>query len=167
MRYYRCAVTSLPPTAAITVVLDGRTLAAYNGAFVSRGHVYAPVRPFVTQFADRIWYEGAELVIASGSRTVRVRLAGALSGGIDRTYVPLAAVARALGVSARWERGRLLLSRPAALAVATPTPFSALSPQVAPRAVFTPMPVPTPRPVWSGSPLPRRTPLPAPAPTGA
>ena len=135
---------------------------SYNGAYESRGRVYAPLRPFVTAFADRIWFEGDSLVIVRDGRTVRVRLAPLSPDALDCAYVPLATVLRSLGETVRYERGSVIVSRRATAVVETPTPFDPGAPSASPRTVFTPSPVATPRPVWTGSPLPRRTPLPYP-----
>ncbi len=153
-----------PPGAPVTVVLDGRPLAAYVRAYVAGGRVFTPVVPLITRLANRLWFDGGTLVIEREGRSVRVRLASSGAQPLDVAYVPAAATLRALGASVRYEPDahRLLVSMPAREVVASPTPFNAALPQVAPSAVFTALPPPAPRPVWTGSPLPRRTPLPAP-----
>jgi hypothetical protein len=157
-------VPLFPPGVPVTVILDGRPLAAYVRAYIAGGRVYAPVAPLITRLADRIWFEGDTLVVERDGRSVRVRLAPSPGQRFDAAYVPAGATLRALGASVRYDasRHRLLVSTPMRGGVASPTPFDAAAPEVAPSAVFTTVPPPTPRPVWSGSPLPRRTPLPAP-----
>jgi hypothetical protein len=158
------SVMVFPPAAAVTVRFDGRPLRAYHAAYASAGHVYAPLRPFVTAIADRLWYEGDTLVIARAGRFARIRLRPRTPDALDRVYVPLAPVLRALGAGVQYESHTLNIdvrSEP----VGKLAPFDAALPSSAPRAVFTPSPVPTPRPVWSGAPLPRRTPIPIVEPT--
>jgi hypothetical protein len=154
-------VPLFPPGVPVTVVLDGRPLAAYVRAYVAGGRVYAPVAPLITRVADRVWFEPETLVVERAGRTVRVRLAADGPQRLDTAYVPAGATLRALGVTVRYEPNdhRLLVSIPAQEVVVSPTPFNAAAPEVAPNAVFTTVPPPTPRPVWTGSPLPRRTPL--------
>lgn len=155
-----------PPPATVTVALDGRPIPAYHEAFLRSGHTYAPLRPFVTSAADRLWYERGDLVIQRGNRIVRVPIPPRAPGTLDRTYVPLARVLRALGACVEYASRRVDV-RFTRSAVRTPAPFDASRPGVAPRAVFTPEPIETPRPRWSGTPLPRRTPLPVVEPTPA
>jgi len=111
-----------------------------------------------------MWYEGDTLVIVRGGHFVRVRLRERAPDALDRVYVPLADVLRALGALVTYDR-RTVEIRIVARPLGTPTPFDVAAPQVSPSAVFTPAPVPTPRPIWTGVPLPRRTPLPVTAPT--
>jgi hypothetical protein len=126
--------------------------------------VYAPLRPFVTTLADRVWFEGNTLVATSGARSVRITLRAREPDALDRAYVPLAAVARALGAGVNYGGGVLAITLPRAVPLATPSPYDPNGPMSPVRSVFTPMPVPTSRPVWTGPALPRRTPLPAPPP---
>jgi hypothetical protein len=153
-----------PPSAAVTVAVDGRPVRAYHGAYASNGRVYAPLRPFVTGLADKIWYVGDTLIIARNGRYACIRLGPRAPDALDGVYVPLARVARALGASVTYVRRTVEIGI-GAQPLGTPTPFDAAEPQVSPSTVFTPTPVPTPRPVWTGEPLPRRTPLPITVPT--
>lgn len=151
-----------PLAAVVIVVLDGRRIFSYNEAFLSDGHVYAPVRPFVTRLADRISYDGGRLIIVRAGRSVSLRIAPRQPDALDRIYVPLAYVMRALGADVSYRAGTVRVRLTSGMPVATPTPYGG---QVAvPRPVFTPQPIETPRPVWTGIPLPRRTPLPYPTP---
>lgn len=153
-----------PPTAAVTVTIDGRPVLAYHAAYLIGGHVYAPLRPFVTRVAYRFWYEGATLVIERGERRVRVVMQPRQPSALDAAYVPVAGILRALGAAVTYQPQRLDI-RTRYLPLSSPTPFDAALPSASPEVLFTPIPVPTPRPVWSGSPLPRRTPLPITEPT--
>ena len=151
----------------MTVILDGKPVRSYTGAFESAGRVYAPLRPFVTGIADAMWFEGDSLVIVRDGRTVIVRMASREPDALDHVYVPLAPILRSLGEIVEYQPiGQLVVRSPLGPVVATPTPFDSVAPSAAPSAVFTPAPVATPRPVWTGSPLPRRTPIPYPTPRG-
>jgi len=153
-----------PPAAAVTVAIDGHPVLAYHAAYLCGGHVYAPLRPFVTSVAYRLWYEGDTLVIARGDREVRVRLDPRQPAALDDVYVPVARILQRLGATVAYHAKRLDV-RVRYLPLSSPTPFNPLLPSQSPQAVFTPMQSPTPRPVWTGSPLPRRTPLPIVEPT--
>jgi hypothetical protein len=157
-------VIVFPPGPPVTVAYAGRPLSAYHAAYLAGGHVFAPIRPYLTQLADRLWYEGTTLVLARDGREVRIRLMPREPDALDTAYVPIAAIARGLGARVGYDAGRLEID-PCVLPAATPTPFDANAPSVAPSMVFTPAPVATPRPVFSGVPLPRRTPIPIAAPT--
>lgn len=113
-----------------------------------------------------MWYEGDRLVIQRGSRVVSVTMRSRSPDALTATCVPLAPIARALGIAFVYRHGALDLRPRVSRAVAAPTavPVAAL---VEPRIVFTPMPLPTDRPVWSGTALPRRTPIPIVAPASA
>jgi hypothetical protein len=147
----------------VTVVLDGKTVHAYTGAFESAGRVYAPLRPFVTGIADAMWFDGDNLVIVRDGRSVIVRIPSREPDALDHAYIPLAPILRSLGEIVEYEPfGRVVIRSPYQPVVATPTPFDPAAPSATPRPVFTPAAVATPRPVWTGSPLPRRTPIPYP-----
>lgn len=146
----------------MTVVLDGRPVLSYHGAYDAAGRVYAPLRPFVTRMADRIWFKGDRLVIMRAGRRIVLAVPSREPDALDHAYVPLASLARALGARVAFARGRLDVATGALKPVATPTPYAGET--IPPRVVFTPAPVSTPRPVWTGMPLPRRTPLPYPTP---
>jgi hypothetical protein len=147
-------------------LVDGHPIAAYRGAYLSEGRVFAAVAPLMTDLADRVRWEGATLVIERGGRDVRVRLPNTAANELDAAYLPAAPVLRALGATVRYEPAtrRLIVSIAYRRVPASPTPFNAVAPQVSPGAVFTPSPAPTPKPLWTGSPLPRRTALPLPPP---
>ena len=151
-----------PPAAPVIVVLDGQPVMSYTGAFESEGRVYAPLRPFVTRVADRMFFEGDSLVIVRDGRSVIVRMSAREPDALDHVYVPLAAVLRSLGLGVEYNAGQVNVRTSLQLVVATPTPFDPSAPFATPNAVFTPIPTPTVRPVWTGAPLPRRTPIPYP-----
>jgi hypothetical protein len=146
------------------VLIDGRPLATYVRAYVAGGRVFAPLSPVLTRVADRLWFEGNELVVERGERRVRIRLASVPGDRLNGSYVAVGPVLRALGASVRYDSGsrRLSVRLSPHATVVSPAPFDATLPSVAPNAVFTPAVPSTPRPIWTGSPLPRRTPLAAP-----
>ena len=155
-----------PPPTPVTVLVDGRPLAAYERAYVARGRVFAPVSPLLTRVVDRLWFDGQH----DGARARRAARSRALppaaAARLENAYVMVGPVLRELGIAVRYEAAgqRLSVSTPGHGAVASPTPFNPAAPTVAPSAVFTPAEPSTPRPLWTGSPLPRRTPLPHPPP---
>lgn len=152
----------LPPVSAVSVFVDGRHVRAYTGAFEIGGHVFASIRPYVTQVADRIWYSGDRLAIERNGRIVYIRMARRAPDALDRAFVPLRAIMVALGAEVRYDAltriVNVRLTRTAR--VASSAPFDPRAGSVAPNPVFTPVPVPTDRPPYVGPPLPRRTPLP-------
>lgn len=153
-----------PPCVAVTVVVDGAPVPSYVGACERAGHVYAPIRPFVTQFADRVYFDGVTLVIVRGHASVRIDDAATRTpDALDLPRYELAPIARALGAALSYDEKLhvLSISLPAPTPAASPTPFDAAAPQAPPSVVFTPVPSATPRPIWTGTPLPRRTPIPA------
>jgi hypothetical protein len=148
----------------VTVVLDGRPVWAYNGAYLSSGHVFGPLRPYVTSVADEASYEDGILVIRRCGHVAYVRMQPRAPDALSQGDVQLAPVLRALGAQVRYDpQTRTLSVRLPPVVTASPTPFAGEVP--APAPVFTPTPVPMPRPVWTGVPLPRRTPLPVSVPT--
>jgi hypothetical protein len=153
-----------PPPAHVTVAINGRPVVAYHRPYLWGGRVYAPLTPFVTNVAFRVWYEGDVLVISRAGREARIRLDPRQPGALDDVYVPIANVLRALGARVTYAPQRLDVQI-TYVPLSSPTPFDATQPSAAPQTIFTPIPSPTPRPVWTGSPIPRRTPLPAAAPT--
>ncbi|MDQ2864695.1 MAG: hypothetical protein M3R51_00570 [Candidatus Eremiobacteraeota bacterium] len=154
--------------AVVTVVLNGFPVRGYIAAVEVRGRIFAPVRPYVTRIADRTWFLGDRFAIERDGRTVYIRLPARHWNGLERTYVPLGKIARALRMSVTYDRiSQTLCIRTVALRpVASPSPFDGRTLPLVPSEVFTPIPVPTVRPVYIGPPLPRRTPLPVAAPTG-
>lgn len=148
----------------MTVVVDGRPIWSYNGAYETAGRIYAPLRPFVTSVADRISFDGTVLTIVREGRSVKLRLPSAERGAWERAYVPIATILRSLGETVEYRNRRVFVRSHDLAVVATPSPFEPAESPAPPRPIFTPIPVPTERPVWTGAPLPRRTPLPFPTP---
>ncbi len=159
-------VPLFPPEAPVAVSVDGRPLSAYVRAYLSGGRVYVPVAPLLTGLADRLWFDGDTMVVQRAGRTVRIRLEPRFRAELRGAYVPAAAALRALGARVLYDGAhhRLTVTVSLRAVVASPTPFNAAAPSVAPSAVFTPFTPPTPRPLWTGSPMPRRTALPFPPP---
>jgi hypothetical protein len=154
-------VPLFPPGPPVTIVVDGRPLAAYARAYLYAGRVLAPARPLLTQVADRLWFEGDVLVVERGARRVRVRVDPELRGQMDALYVTVGPVLRGIGAEVRYDPvARRMTVRSPGQSLASPTPFNPALPSPPPQDVFTPEPIATPRPVWNGSPLPRRTALP-------
>lgn len=164
---YRRAMPILPVAAAIAVLLDGRPVSAYAPAYVVGGRTYAPLVPYVSRLVDRIAYAGGKLVLSRGSRQYSLRLEPAFPDALDRQYVALAPMLRALGISVSYDAASHSVDvvLPAPAEVASPQPFDPLAPQVTPHVVFTPTPKPALPIVWRGPAIPRRTPLPYPIPT--
>ncbi|MDQ2663457.1 MAG: hypothetical protein M3Y18_05410 [Candidatus Eremiobacteraeota bacterium] len=151
-----------------TVVIDGKVVRSYVAVRLVRGHIFAPVEPFVTSVATRIAYDGEGMTIYRADRFAQVRVRSRRDpADLDKTFVELAPVLRALGERIEYDRKRqwVVVSSPHG-ALATPTPFNPAVPQAGPTSVFTPTPVSTPRPVFPGRPVPRRTPLPVATPGG-
>lgn len=154
--------------AAPSIVLDGTALRSYNAPYIERGHVMAPLDPFVTSIAASIEYSAGVLIVRRGDRFAQVPMPQPYPGQFQSTFVEIAPILRTLGIACSYDaRARVLDLRTPPAVAATPTPFNPAVPEAAPRIVFTPTPVQTPKPVVTGMPEPRRTPLPytSPAPT--
>lgn len=153
-----------PLAAAVLILLDGKPVPAYANAFESKGRVFAPVSPYLTRIADRLWYEGDTLVIERNGRTAHVLLPSRAPDALETVYVAVAPVLRSLGISVTYDAQlhRLDVEEPSDVEIVTPAPFDASAPEASPRPVFTPTAPPTARPAWNGLPVPRRTPLPYP-----
>jgi hypothetical protein len=166
--------------AAVIVILNGAIVASAPPAQLVFGVVMAPLAPVVTRFTQRAVLAGDTITLVRNERTCVLRVGSdALTcDGVARTlpvapfgrdgiaFVPLAAVARALGGVAAYDpHTRIVaLDMPPETALNTPAAFDPNAPQATPTVIFTPSPIPlpsTPRPLESGSPLPRRTAIPA------
>ncbi len=147
---------------ALAVLLNGTIVHSYSPAYVVRGHVIAPLEPYVTAVAASIGLRGAQLIVTRGDRFAQLPVAANLAPSQwALTYVEIAPIMRSLGVRVAYDAQlRRLEIDTAGPIVVTPTPFNAAVPAAPPAAVFTPFPVATPRPQVSGRPAPRRTPLP-------
>jgi len=141
---------------------------SYVAVYLHRGHILAPLDPFVTRLATRIEYRRSAMIVVRGDRSVAVRLeTRRRPEHLQTTFVEIAPLLRALGEIVRYDpRARVLDVRsPQGITIVTPTPFNPSVREAPPAPVFTPVPVPTPRPVFTGIPIPRRTPLPVVIPT--
>ncbi len=151
-----------PPSTAVTILINGAPVAAYIQPYLARGRTLAPVRPFATALADRVWIDRGVLVLQRGGRTARVRMLSRMPDALDRAYIPIAPILRSLGARVRYDPRRRVVEVRIhnAMAVAAPTPFNPPERPLPKRAIFTPTPVATERPLWSGPAIPRRTPIP-------
>lgn len=156
-----------PPPAAVTILINGAPVAAYIQPYLARGRTLAPVRPFATALAGRVWSDRGVLVLQRGSRTVRIRMVARMPDALDSAYIPIAPILRALGAQVRYDARRRVVEVRigSAMPVAAPTPFNPSMRPLPLRAVFTPVPVETERPRWTGPAVPRRTPIPFAGPT--
>jgi len=161
---------------AIGVVYDGALVVSSTPITVVGGTSMAPLRPYVVAIASQIAYgPGASVTISRGDRSITVR-AGSLSAQTDAGdltlpgapfersgtfYVPLVAVARALGDEVAYsERERTIaiddVPVPSVSVMGTPAPGE---PRASPTVLFPSAPVQTPRTPSAGMPRPRRTPI--------
>jgi hypothetical protein len=163
----------IPP---VTVVVDGRTIAASQQAMLAGGIVVAPAQPFLRDIAPTIVADrargtltlsrnGDTVTVTVGSRLARVGGAGVLlpiapylRDGV--VVIPLAAVARALGSSAAFEGASktLRIALPPTAPLGTPSPYAPIPGGPSPLPVRVD-PTPAPRATTPGSPVPRRTPI--------
>ncbi len=155
-------MTLFPLAAAVTVVLNGYPVRGYTNAFEIDGRIFAPVRPYVTLVADRVWYSGNRVAIERGGRVVYVRVDARGPDALDRAFVPLRRIIQALGAEIRYDGATRIAAIRAfgPSQVIAPASFDPALPQVSPSVVFTPLPLETARPDYVGPALPRRTPLP-------
>ncbi len=138
-----------------------------------------PIDPFVLRFASAVTPSDGTIIITRGPRSIRIEpgRARAETGGASlplpiapylrdgRVIIPLAAVARSLGLDVHYDQH----SRSAYLSsysepLATMTPFVTPRELPLPVPTFTAEPVPEPRPVFTGTPKARRTPIEVSAP---
>ncbi len=147
---------------ALVVVLNGTIVHSYSPAYVVRGHVVAPLEPYVTAVAASIGYSGSQLIVTRGDRFAQLPVAANTAPAQwAQTYVEIAPLMRSLGVRVAYDPQlrRLEIETDGPVVVA-PTPFNPAVPAATPSTVFTPSPIPTPKPQVSGKPAPRRTPVP-------
>jgi hypothetical protein len=166
-----------PNVIPVSVVLDGRLVLGSTAAALVGGTVTVPLDPYVRRLTDRIVVDALQgtIVLGRSATSLGLRLGersaqtanGVLTLPIapyvrdDTTYIPLAAVARALGDAVSYDARARVISIVSAPTepLATMTPYVPQSPAPSPISTFTPQPVPTPRPTVSGIPQPRRTPI--------
>lgn len=163
------------PATVVTVVIGGSRIDASEGARLERGIVVAPIDPFVRAFATEITETeyGRRFTIARGTRTVSFTLGRrdaredgrtqefpiAPFASAESSFVPLAAIARALGATVAYD------GHSRTLAITTPpeplvfmTPLGAYRPPTD-VPTFAPKETPAPVPRVTGIPHPRRTPI--------
>ncbi len=162
---------------ATVVLLNGAVVPSTPPARRLFGHIMVPLAPVVARIADRVTLTGDTITLVRDARTCVFRVgsrAYACDGAIREAavasfarsgsvFVPLAAVGRAFGGRVAYDArsNTVAVVVPPRSALATPTPFDAAAPRVAPAQIFTPQPVPaTPRAMESGNPRPRRTAIP-------
>ena len=147
-----------PPV--VTVLIDGRPVAAPAPALLVGGMVSAPIDPYARLIATRITIDDrrGSVTFERGAARVTINVPYLRD---DRGRIPLGALARVLGDSVRYDAvgHTLAIESPPAGPVATMTPYAAWTPPPGPLPTFTPEPQPTPRPTVTGIPQPRRTPI--------
>ncbi len=146
----------------LVVVLNGTIMHSYSPAYVVRGHVVAPLEPYVTAVAASIGYTGSQLIVTRGDRFAQLTVAPNIAPAQwAQTYVEIAPLMRSLGVRVAYDPQlrRVEIDTAGAVLVA-PTPFNPAVPAAPASMVFTPSPMSTPKPQVIGKPAPRRTPLP-------
>ena len=137
--------------AVLSVVIDGVAVRSYRPPYIAHGRVMAPLDPYVIDVAASIDYDNG---------TILVRRGDLFAQAPARAFVEIGPLLRTLGITVSYDaHGRRLVIETPRMVFATPTPFNAAVPQVAPTILFTPTPAVTPRPVVTGKPTPRRTPL--------
>lgn|GEM_PF-662153 len=144
----------------VTVLVDGRIVVGATPATLREGVVVAPLWPYVEGFAERVVRDRdhGSVTFERAGRRFRISLAPA-GDGAD-AVVPLAAVARGLGATVRYDGATRTLQidvEPEPLV--TMTPYAAGSPPPGPFPTFTPTPTPAPSAPPEGVPAPRRTPI--------
>lgn len=162
---------------AVTVLIDGRPVEGSGPAELVRGTITAPLEPYLNRLAAlveigadrktvRLVRGGATVVLTIGERLARVGpglrtlpIAPYLRDG--QAIIPLAAVARDLGVAVRYDArsGTVALDEPPAPPLVTMTPYAPQPPLRDPAPTFSPTAAETPRPIVTGIPQPRRTPV--------
>jgi hypothetical protein len=144
----------------VVVLLDGRLVASASSARLIGGVVHGPFAPFAAALAQRISIDPASGAVTFERAGKRVTMTMP-PGELGNILFPLAATARALGDSVRYDASSRTLSiwQPAPGPVATMTPFAAAAVPPVPLATLRPTLLPTPRPTPSGIPQPRRTPI--------
>lgn len=164
------------PFPVANVVIDGELVTGSRPAIVERGTVMTPIDPFVLRFASAVTPADGRgaVVITRGNRWIRIEpgKAGAVVGGTSArlpvapyvregsVIVPLAAVARSLGLDVHYDQhSRSAYLSSFAQPVMSMPPFVPPPILPLPRPTFTDQPVETPRPIFTGMPRARRTPI--------
>ncbi|MDQ2858726.1 MAG: copper amine oxidase N-terminal domain-containing protein, partial [Candidatus Eremiobacteraeota bacterium] len=160
---------------AVTVIVGGAVIEGSTPATIRAGVVVAPIAPYLRRIAERIESDpgGTRFTFERGGRTFSVIVGSPLARSADaaetlpiapyvragKAFIPLAAVARALGGEVAYDAASRTLSvelRPEPLA--TMTPYVPSSPLPQPLVTFAPTSTPAPAVEVTGIPKPRRTP---------
>jgi len=165
------------PEILVAVTIDGALVDSSHPAILWDGVVMAPLDPFGRDIADQIASDagGERFTLERDGRRIEISLGSPFARGDTgpdtlpiapflregEPIVPLAAVARALGASVRYDGAahNLVVKLPPAPSLATLPPLPTWTPAPGPFPTFTPYQAPTPRPVVTGVPKPRRTPI--------
>jgi len=151
---------TMPSANAVTVLVEGCIVDGATPATLRHGIVVAPLFPYVDGFAERVERDEENGVVTFERAGRRFRLKLAQSGNGAEPVVPLAAVARALGATVRYDAAtRTLQIEVEPEPLATMSPYAALPPPAGPLPTFTPTPTPAPSATAGGIPAPRRTPI--------
>ncbi|MDQ2680639.1 MAG: hypothetical protein M3Y21_06415 [Candidatus Eremiobacteraeota bacterium] len=153
--------------AALTLTLNGAIVRSYDPPYLLRGHVVAPVMPFLTRVATRVAYANGRLLLWREGHVARIRIAPDQAIALQSAYVEIAPILRALGESVSFDGAHHVLTvrTPPSPPIHLPSPFDPQIPQVLPTVIFTPTPPVTPKPIFTGVPRPRRTPIPLQTPS--
>ncbi len=166
---------SVSAPATVTVVVDGRRIDATDGAYLDGATVVGPLVPFVREVSSSVDRAGAKrFTIVRGARRIEVAVGSPDArddGRVERlpvapferdgtTFMPLGAIARALGASVAYDpRARTMTVTLVPVPVATMTPFAGYVPPPPPLPTFAPKATPVPQATITGIPRPRRTPI--------
>lgn len=164
------------PAPPVTVLIDGSPVEGSIAARLRAGVVVAPLEPYLGEIAQRIEtgdnglrivFERGErsFAVSIGSRVARagpavesLPIAPYLRGG--DAFIPLAAVARALGACVDYDGATKTVHvslEPDPLGTLTPLPGWTAGP--GPFQTFAPPATPEAAPRFTGVPKPRRTPI--------
>jgi len=160
---------------AVTVIVGGAVVEGSTPATIRAGVVVAPISPYARRIAERIVSDpgGTRFVFERAGRTFSVVVGSPFARSADAAetlpiapyvragtaFIPLAAIARALGAEVAYDAPSRTLSielQPAPLA--TMTPYVPASPLPQPLVTFAPTATPAPAVQVTGIPKPRRTP---------
>jgi hypothetical protein len=162
--------------ALVTVLIDGSPVEGSVAARLRSGVVVVPLEPYLSSIARRIETadNGLQILFERGSRSVavsigsRVARCGPAAESLpiapylrgEEAFIPLAAVARALGADVEFDGSSKTVHvslEPEPLA--TLTPSGTWTPGPGPFETFAPPATPEPAPRVTGIPKPRRTPI--------
>lgn len=143
------------------MIINGTPMRSYEQPRLRHGHIVAPVVPFLTHVATSIEFDNDVMIVRRGSFVARIRTGRLSMERLERTFVTIVPIYRALGERCTYDGATrsLWITASQLEPVRTMEPFNANAPQVRPTTLFTPEPVITPRPIFKGRPRPRRTPI--------